>query len=640
MDVFKLRLIVKHVSLVVILCFNYLSTTAYSTVPIAPWDSSLPNDITVIPDTESIAATSTFDLSNQIKPVANFRLLASNTGVKAQASKAAQAKPKNRPLPTPPAQNVRQLPTAGNGAPAVRGRVQQQNPIGRLPPPPAGTPTPAARRPVQQQNRIGRLPPPPAGTPTPAARQPVQQQNRIGQLPPPPAGTPTPAARQPVQQQNRIGQLPPPPAGTPTPAARRPVQQQNRIGQLPPPPAGTPTPAARRPVQQQNPIGQLPQPRVGNLGAPQRVRGGRIGQQGTTVTDPRARLIATNPNARRVFGAGIVRRFNSRAPSARTYEAGAEPVKLDSGEIIYRLKPGKNAGELGTQLGGGANSIVYRSKSQPNRLVNKFVRLTNNDGNIDPKADVTLTDQLAGRTMLGNLNNIFKNKGQDSLFRVAGTDGPPVIWKARAPNGTTQRFALTRDENISSPVYDVNGNAKLKANGERIKVTDARSRIEARGYELTPKEELTINLVVRGLNQNGIAWTDHKLANLDIVKDRKSPTGHRVVFFDFDAFRPVKGANRKERYKNAREIQRGFDTLKRGESASNKIPGLRQRFDYQAFGNDPNFANFDNFSYLYSAGANRGRKEYLDYDTRDAATINKATLAATNGRVNNMIELE
>ena len=328
-------------------------------------------------------------------------------------------------------------------------------------------------------------------------------------------------------------------------------------------------------------------------------------------------------SGKRVFDRPVVEPFNGNQ-KAKLVHSGQLLEKTD-GEGNKFYVPDASP-KLGRLLGGGANSIAYEDGANPSK-VNKLVRITKADGTIDKDKESSITDQMAGRAILKKLQDVYAFNGKDSLFTIAQAYGPPVIMEAKAPNGTTQKFALSKEQNIASPVYDANGNVIGKA-------TNAQERLQKRGtQQLTKQEELTINLVIRGLNQNGIAWTDHKLANLDIVKDPKSPTGHRVVFFDFDAFRPVQGADKKERYARARKVQRTFDQLDKGQMTQQLSNELVSKFDFTAFGGPGNVT-----VYMYTPGANKSRAEYHRYDARDAKTINETALLRTQGKMGDLID--
>jgi hypothetical protein len=127
------------------------------------------------------------------------------------------------------------------------------------------------------------------------------------------------------------------------------------------------------------------------------------------------------------------------------------------------------------------------------------------------------------------------------------------------------------------------------------------------------------------LNHNGIVWTDHKLQNLDIVKEPKSPTGYKVIFFDFDGFRPVNGNNRAERKQIARDAQNGFDHILDGATDNNAMR-YRNQFDFTAFGGQ-------NLPTLRTFGANRFRQDLATMNNMTAEQFDKTLNAATGGKM-------
>ena len=298
---------------------------------------------------------------------------------------------------------------------------------------------------------------------------------------------------------------------------------------------------------------QAPRQQQGGFG--QQVQG----QQATRDNQPR---INRQPDSRQVYSAPIVTPFDANNVDRLGYVGplandGAGGVILSPQGMIV-TKEGQRP--VGNYIAGGANSSVYTSSDTSK--VKKFVSLT--QPNVDPNdLAQTITDQNGGRAILQDI----KKAKPDSLFSVAEQYETRVV--------TTQdgqhSFLMSREENISSPVFrrdntgrpmrDQQGRRLPVANarGDVVKATNARERIEARGVGLSQSEELTINLVIRDLNQHGIVWTDHKLKNLDVVPDDSSPTGYRVIFFDFDGFRPVKGETRDKRWRAARDIQKAFD---------------------------------------------------------------------------------
>ncbi|MCG7923326.1 MAG: hypothetical protein N0C81_15230 [Candidatus Thiodiazotropha lotti] len=405
----------------------------------------------------------------------------------------------------------------------------------------------------------------------------------------------------------------------------KPVQQVQQPQPNPKPPvAGAPGNAGKQPV-----------PATGG-----KAQGYNKAKQNTGAIAKTQPPLNALPNAKRVYNGTITEFFNGSRKADVEYAGRVEWVNLkgpdgktlrdDFGQPVAEpmLISGDQLGELGKRLGGGANSVVYLSKSRPKELVNKFVRITDNNGNLRPSKERTITDQAVGRQILKDLKKL-KPK---SPFRIAKQEGKVKIWKKTDKFGITHRFALTRDENISSPIYHSNGAPFVNKDGSPVTVTNAADRIAERGRYLSLKEELTINMVIRELNQNGIVWTDHKLENLDIVKDNSSVTGYRVIFFDFDAFRPVVGDSRRHRYKVARDMQKFFDNIEKHERAGQKAGvDIHNYMDWTVFAND------SSFSYLYTPGANTYRKEYKDFDRLDARTFNKALFTSTG---NNTIGVE
>ena len=109
--------------------------------------------------------------------------------------------------------------------------------------------------------------------------------------------------------------------------------------------------------------------------------------------------------------------------------------------------------------------------------------------------------------------------------------------------------------------------------------TDAAKRFRDRPPN--PKEELTMALAIREMNNKGVVWTDHKPVNFDIVPNPDAPTGYQMVIFDTGGIRPVTGATAENRAMTAIEIQRAFDR-------TSKTRGVKRT--------DPDYLTFmDNF---------------------------------------------
>jgi len=379
-----------------------------------------------------------------------------------------------------------------------------------------------------------------------------------------------------------------------------------------------------------------------------------------------ARPINTAQNAVKVFSNQLIKPFSRLAA---TYKHKGM-VQNDRGEWI----PKGSTGKLGKFLGGGYNSRVYKDK-RSNKFVHKLVPLisfgkkgSTSIENLD--REVSITDQLGGRAILKRFKATYKGKGLDSMVQIAEMDGKPEVWDIKGPNGNIHKFAHTKEQNISTPVFTTDSKGRQKAikgdNGKFVLATNGFERIELRAKDsvrkqaklkgqkiklgeilgphekpvpgkkykyritntdmskaITKQEEVTINTVLRGLNHNGIAWTDHKLQNLDVVKEPKSPTGYKVIFFDFDGFRAVKGNSRLERKNKAREIQTKFDHATRDKPA--RVD--RFDFDFTAFGSEP-------LPTLQSPGANGFRDNLSALDRQSPEAFNKILSNATKGQVN------
>lgn len=257
--------------------------------------------------------------------------------------------------------------------------------------------------------------------------------------------------------------------------------------------------------------------------------------------------------------------------SATVFDPFTKPTITYRGDVLFLNKRGKrveylaengllNGQPVGKLLGGGANSRVHKS-SDP-KFVKKLINLNWQEN--PEKGGATITDQNFGREILHGLNLIT----QSPLFRVAKLNRQEVV-SAMQDDKKEYRFVFNREENITSDVYEGNDDPTSKvlivdpSTEEAKRASNAEERANKRNPAsnppLTELEEFTINLVIRTLNDHGIVWTDHKLANLDIVRDERSPTGYQVIFFDFDGFRRVKGDTLATQAAAARDIQKAFD---------------------------------------------------------------------------------
>lgn len=373
----------------------------------------------------------------------------------------------------------------------------------------------------------------------------------MGKLPDPPQApklqTPPPKApANPI-----IGKLPDPPRAPKLQNAPPPKAPANPIiGRLPDPP------------QRLNPVNKPlpPTPKVASAipNPPQRVFG-RANKNGkVAVSDIR---MTTNPNAAKVYDGQLVKTvdFNKfeHQLSSKAFEFSQE-----SGRKL--VKPGTQIGNLkiGKRLGQGGVSTVYKVAGDNSKVV-KIVPLRQMSNGFDGREQIL--DQAIGRKILNDLKDTSANS---DIFDVAKQSELKVI---RDESG--EMFAVSVEQNISKPIFDpVKKTWLTNPDGSKKMASNAAERLNERGVRnLTSKEELTINIAIRDLNKRGIVWTDNKLENFDIVPDSLSKTGYKVMFFDFDAFRPVKGANAAERFTLARRMQRVLDSNDGGADYSKKM---------------------------------------------------------------------
>jgi hypothetical protein len=264
---------------------------------------------------------------------------------------------------------------------------------------------------------------------------------------------------------------------------------------------------------------------------------------------------------------------------------------------------------VGKKLGGGGFTEAYENAADPKTVIKKRTISDNEDYPRD-LLERMVNDSETGRKLLKSVED------DNSLFRVAGRKGEPV-W-VRDPDQPGRGYVVTQEENISSTV-----------NGKTV--SNAQERFDARDYGATAEEALTIQLAVRDLNQRGIVWTDNKLQNLDVVPDANSPTGYRVVFFDYDGFRPVKGADAAERYANARKTQRikdRWNTNPNDHMAKFRAEYDDDIYDYTVFG--------EPVGDLFTAGRTKTGIGYLQLSDLPPEDINRLAgqIAQERGKVN------
>jgi hypothetical protein len=373
--------------------------------------------------------------------------------------------------------------------------------------------------------------------------------------------------------------------------------QQQRILQLPN--------ANQRPVQPPQGGGQFGQ----GLGNPQNPNEAnadtRNNPVGGPAVQPNQRNVQRLPNANQPaappnLSASIAPTRQPNATPAQVstdiFDPYTKPTIQYEGDVLFDNNQPYLAAEgtlngrpVGKYLAGGATSRVHESLDP--KLVKKIISL-NRPRRSREEAGATITEQNVGRTILQGLQVTT----QSTLFRVVERREQAVI-SAKDKKGKEYHFVFNREENIASVVYADRDNPKspvqivdsltkmpiTASNAEdRAKLRDNTKEKEKRS-PLTDLEELTINLVIRTLNDHGLVWTDHKLANLDIVRNEDSPTGYQVIFFDFDGFRQVKGdgspRESQRQAEAAREIQKAFDNPALPNQAIPFDKGWRMMYD-------------------------------------------------------------
>ncbi|MEM7571120.1 MAG: hypothetical protein AAF337_15120, partial [Pseudomonadota bacterium] len=245
-------------------------------------------------------------------------------------------------------------------------------------------------------------------------------------------------------------------------------------------------------------------------------------------------------------------------------EPGSRIKGNDGDEIVFGEPLGK--GGFTNTFKDGADpdgDFVIKERFVPDQAYNSKAKRNAQGG--PETMEQLIHDSEVGRKMLSNLEE------EDGVFRVAKRKGEPMWVRDREADGGRYVY---REESIAETLPD------------GTLVTNAAERFRARpGGQPSEAEALTIQMAVRKLNQEGIVWTDNKLSNLDVVPDASSPTGYKVIFFDFDGFRPVKGDTPLRRWSNARDYQRRFDGLgQRNKESYIRMVQDEEPFDYRPFG--------------------------------------------------------
>jgi hypothetical protein len=247
---------------------------------------------------------------------------------------------------------------------------------------------------------------------------------------------------------------------------------------------------------------------------------------------------------------------------------GGAEIKLNNGETL-------NLGEL---VGEGGFRRVYVDP-EDGSAVYKVTSYQDawRKHELDPEdLNRFLHDTDVGRELL----TAMSKDSSDALFRVAGQRQAPIV--VDDPFNPARKFVITREDNIADTVTVRNSDGRL----EEHTVTNAAERFSYRpSGTANEAERLTVQLAIRKLNQRGVVWTDNKLTNLDVIADASSPTGYKVVFFDYDGFRIAEGATEHQRYLNARRTQQVVSSIKEGQDlfrqfSVNDLP----EFDHTIFG--------------------------------------------------------
>ena len=107
-----------------------------------------------------------------------------------------------------------------------------------------------------------------------------------------------------------------------------------------------------------------------------------------------------------------------------------------------------------------------------------------------------------------------------------------------------KKYMVTREENITD--------------AQRAFKKRVRNKAGPDAPEADALQKLTMELAIRDLNSRGLAFTDHKLENIALVK-ADTPTGYEMVMFDAGGIVPMRGADDVARAVNARRVQKEFD---------------------------------------------------------------------------------
>lgn len=232
--------------------------------------------------------------------------------------------------------------------------------------------------------------------------------------------------------------------------------------------------------------------------------------------------------------------------SIRPFPKADTKIQLEDGTTL----------DLGQPLGAGGFKQVYSDAANPTENVYKAIssdwlykrhKMTLED------IEDYIHDEKIGRQLL---TRVAEGKGK-GLMEVVPQTGPTRI--IDDPTDPRNKLIIQQEKNIAQRVEheDASGQPTTSI------VTNARERILLRPEKaLNDLEELTVQLTMRRINDEGIVWPDNKMGNFDVVEDTsgQSPTGYKMVFFDLDTFRVAPGNTPLERARNARTAQRAYDS--------------------------------------------------------------------------------
>jgi hypothetical protein len=184
--------------------------------------------------------------------------------------------------------------------------------------------------------------------------------------------------------------------------------------------------------------------------------------------------------------------------------------------------------ELGKLVGKGSGASVFANAADPTQVI----RIS--EISTDPTAAKFVHYDMIGRYV----GEAVQRPDGNGFFRLTRTHKQFIAKDLSAKT----KYLVTIEENIA---HTGGG------------VTNALDR-----FRVTPPnaaQEVTKALAIREMNRRGVVWTDHKLANFDIIENPASPTGYQMLIFDTGGIRPVTGQFVHERAATAEAVQRLID---------------------------------------------------------------------------------